>query len=267
MTDFKNLEQHYAIEERAFLEKIRDICQQVQERYSFYLTDFLNPREIQIAEELAHHFGLQIFVSSKIVPGEYGRVIIAPDYYELEWSDFEISRFEIVYARQFNRLSHSQVLGALINQLGLEREVFGDIILDDQGRVQFQISSKLADYARMSISKIARVSVELKEISEEQAILNQEKSSSRFVLLSSYRLDLILASVLNISRSTAVKLIQSGKVKQNYRLIEKSDQLLEIGDMVSVRGYGRFKLSSQDGFSKSGKSKVTVETILRRVKK
>lgn len=267
MANFRHLEQHYAIEERPFLEKMIDICQQVEDRYTFYLTDFLNPREIQIAEEMARHYGLQVFVSSKIIPGEYGRVIIAPDYYELEWADFEISRFEIVYARQFNRLSHSQVLGALINQLGLERGVFGDISLDDQGRVQFQISSNLAGYARLSVSKIARVSVELQEVSDDQAILNIERTTERLVLLSSLRLDSVLATVLKISRSTAVKLIQSGKVKKNYRSVEKVDQLLLIGDMISIRGYGRFKLIGKDGFSKSGKSKISVETILRASKK
>ena len=55
---------------------------------------------------------------------EYGRVILAPEYYELDDEDFEIKRLEISYARQFNKLTHPKVLGALINQLGLDRQVF-----------------------------------------------------------------------------------------------------------------------------------------------
>ena len=51
MSDIKNIEQHYSLDERPFLEKVRGFCQLVDDRYSPYLTDFLNPREIQIVED------------------------------------------------------------------------------------------------------------------------------------------------------------------------------------------------------------------------
>ena len=65
-------------------------------------------------------------------------------------------------------------MGALINQLGLDRQVFGDIILDEEGRVQFSIASHLASYAIMTITKIGNVSVTLKEASKDDWISNQE---------------------------------------------------------------------------------------------
>ena len=236
MSDIKNIEQHYSLDERPFLEKVRGFCQLVDDRYSPYLTDFLNPREIQIVEEL-------------------------------DDDDFEIKRLEISYARQFNKLTHPKVLGALINQLGLDRQVFGDIILDEEGRVQFSIASHLASYAIMTITKIGNVSVTLKEVSKDDWISNQENYSQSFVLLSSMRLDNVLATVLNLSRSNALKLIASGKVKLNYSQIEKANQTVMIGDMISVRGYGRFRLAQQEGFSKSGKAKIVIESLLRRRKK
>lgn len=267
MSDIKNIEQHYSLDERPFLEKVRGFCQLVEDRYSPYLTDFLNPRQIQIVEDLANYYNLKSFVSSSLETEEYGRVILAPDYYELDEDDFEIKRLEIVYARQFNKLTHPKVLGALINQLGLERQVFGDIILDDEGRVQFNIASHLSSYAIMTITKIGNVSVTLKEVSKDNWIVNQESYSQSFVLLSSVRLDNILATILKVSRSNAMKLIVSGKVKLNYRQVEKADQIITIGDMISVRGYGRFRLAQQEGVSKSGKAKVVIESLLRRRKK
>ena len=62
MSDIKNIEQHYSLDERPFLEKVRGFCQLVDDRYSPYLTDFLNPREIQIVEELAHYYNLKFFL-------------------------------------------------------------------------------------------------------------------------------------------------------------------------------------------------------------
>ena len=256
MFEPKNIEQHYSIEERLFLEKVRGFCQLVEDRYSPYLTDFLNPREIQIVKDLANYYNLKFFVSSTFDNEEYGRVILAPDYYELDEDDFEIKRLEIFYARQFNKLIHPQILGALINQLGLE--------LDEKGRVQFNIASHLASYAIMTITKIGKVSVTLREVSKDDWISNQEKYSQSFVLLSSMRFDNVLATVLKISRSNALKLIASGKVKLNYRQIEKADQTVSIGDMISVRGFGRFRLAQQEGISKSGKAKVVIDSLLRR---
>ena len=226
------------------------------------MTDFLNPREIQIVKDLANYYNLKFFVSSTFDNEEYGRVILAPDYYELDEDDFEIKRLEISYARQFNELTHPKILVALL-KLCLELQVFGDVILDEEGRVQFNIASHLASYAIMTITKIGRVSVTLREVSKDDWISNQEKYSQSFVLLSSMRLDNVLSTVLKTPRSNALKLIASGKIKLNYRQIEKSDQIISIGDMISVRGFGRFRLGQQEGISKSGKAKVVIDSLLR----
>ena len=113
----------------------------------------------------------------------------------------------------------------------------------------------------MTITKIGRVSVTLREVSKDDWISNQEKYSQSFVLLSSMRLDNVLSTVLKTPRSNALKLIASGKL--NYRQIEKSDQIISIGDMISVRGFGRFRLGQQEGISKSGKAKVVIDSLLR----
>ncbi|MCE2279933.1 RNA-binding protein, partial [Streptococcus thermophilus] len=72
------------------------------------------------------------------------------------------------------------------------------------------IASHLASYAIMTITKIGRVSVTLREVSKDDWISNQEKYSQSFVLLSSMRLDNVLSTVLKTSRSNALKLIASG---------------------------------------------------------
>ena len=44
--------QHFSPDERGFVEKMMDICQQVEETYSYHLTSFLNPREEEILQSL-----------------------------------------------------------------------------------------------------------------------------------------------------------------------------------------------------------------------
>lgn len=43
MKNDKQIMQHFAKEEREFVEKIMDMCQQVEDTYSYRLTHFLHP--------------------------------------------------------------------------------------------------------------------------------------------------------------------------------------------------------------------------------
>ena len=48
---------------------------------------------------------------------EYAKVIVSPDYYQLDPSDFDLALLEMVYASKFHHLTHSQVLGTIVHQL------------------------------------------------------------------------------------------------------------------------------------------------------
>ena len=73
---------------------------------------------------------------------EYTKVIVAPDYYQLDPSDFDLALLEMVYASKFHHLTHSQVLGTIVHQLGVERKSFGDILTSD-GKIKYLLNSVL----------------------------------------------------------------------------------------------------------------------------
>ena len=65
-----------------------------------------------------------MFSSAEIYPTEYARVILAPSYYQLEASDFEMSLLEVLYPDKFYRLSHSQVFGFASPSIRHRKKVF-----------------------------------------------------------------------------------------------------------------------------------------------
>lgn len=263
MTKEKDILQHFHPDEYPFIEKIRDIIQKVDQKYALHVTDFLNPRQIDITKNLVAHSGLVCFSSSDSYGSEYGRLIIAPDYYQLEKDDFEIALIEINYNSKFNQLKHSQILGTLINELGIKRSLIGDILVED-GYAQLMICRHLLDYFLGNVTRIARTSVNLKEIDMSHLILKATEASSVDVMVSSLRIDRLMASVLKIPRNQAIKLVESEKVTVNYRHISKASELLEIGDLVSVRGFGRFRLVENNGLTKNGKYKLTLSKTLHK---
>ena len=253
--------QHFTLEERDFVEKMIDACHQVEESYSYYLTAFLNPREEEILQSLAGYFHLQLHSSRQFLETEFVRVILAPDYYLLEEEDFELMALEILYPRKFHQLTHSQILGTLLHQLGIKRDYIGDILLGEEQTFVI-LDRRFGELAQRSLSKISRVPVSWKVavLSQVPAKTSQDVKSQQ-VLLSSLRLDKVVATAFHLSRSNALKLIESGQVKLDYKEVKQAGKVLEVGQLVSVRGFGRVRLKEFLGFSKQGKLKLDIDII------
>ena len=79
--------------------------------------------------------------------------------------------------------------------------------------------------------------------------------------VSSLRLDTLIAGVYNLSRKHVKDLLGSGKVVLNWMNIEKPDVEVAEHDIVSVRGYGRFRLNELQGVSNKGKIRVKTDVL------
>lgn len=252
-----NLYQHYRPYEREFVDKAYSVVKQVEQTYSIHVTEFLDPRQATIVEQLAAQQGLQCFLSAKKRQLEYGRVIIAPDYYQYDESDFEEILLEISFNRKFNRLTHRQIMGTLMNQLGIRRRVFGDVLVTEE-KAQVVVSKSMASYFQQSIERIGKTAVKLLPETWDNLLQIPTDHKQDLVLLSSFRLDKVISEVLHLSRANSAKLVTSKKVKLNYSIVENPALSVELNDLISVRGFGRIRLLEEQGLSKQGKYKVVV---------
>ncbi|MCS4488564.1 YlmH family RNA-binding protein [Streptococcus sciuri] len=252
--------QHFHKDELIFVEKTTDIINRVEDTYAIFVTEFLNPRELEIVESLVASSELICYSSNDYFDTEYGKAIIAPSYYQFDKADFQLSLLEIHYNNKFNRLTHAQILGAFLHQLGVERSLIGDIRLNDNS-AQLFLTSTMVNQALQQITKIGQSGITMEEVPFSRLMERQEETQKIFLQVSSLRLDKILASSFKLSRLQAVKLIESGKVKVNYRTVEKGAEQLLLGDMISVRDFGRIRLIGEDGLTKSGKHKITIEKL------
>ncbi len=254
--------QHFRKEERTFIDKMTDLAKRVQDNYVYQVTDFLDPRRVKIAKSVSGQMGLTYYLSTDFLKTEYAKIILAPDYYELELDDFEIALLEISYNPKFNHLTHSQIMGSFINKLGLERSVFGDIILADN-RAQILVKDSMVAYFS-SVNKIGRAAVKITKVPWSHLLESVNHAKEVDILVSSMRLDKVIASSFKLSRSLASKLVEHEKVKLNYGLLTRPAELLELGDLVSVRGYGRFEVFRDDGLSKNKKHKLTIRKYAKK---
>lgn len=259
---YPSLFQHFAPDEKDFVERIIDLCQSVEDSYSYAVTPFLHKRQEEIVSSIAKHFELVVFSSRQwLADTEWSRVIVAPSYYECQPEDFEIRLYEIEYPHKFHQLTHSQILGTLLNRLGIRRELLGDILVGQEG-ASILLDRRFSDLLEREIEKISRVPVTWKARDWTQyRFIAKDSGEEQFLLVSSMRLDKLVAAGFSLSRAQASHAVEKGLVRVDYQQVTQISKVLEVGQLISVRGYGRFIMKEILGFSKQGKIKLKIEKI------
>jgi len=255
-----NIYQHFRNDERPFIDMVQDWVEQVNMQYAPVLTEFLDPRQAFILETLVRQ---ETELSFRFFGGyeaaERRRCLIFPEYYEPVQEDFEIELFSIHYPKKFTTLSHGKILGSLIGT-GIRREFLGDIISDGENWQVF-VAKEISHYIQLQATKIGNVKVRLEERSYTDILTPKDDWTDEKATVSSLRLDNVVGTIFNISRQRAKQLIETGKIKVNWTPMQRPDFLLDLLDIVSVRGFGRLQIQAIEGTTKKGKIRLTLGVL------
>jgi len=252
----ENVYQHFRPDEHPFIDKVEGWIEKVDNQYAPFLTDFLDPRQAFILETLVRQNSeLKLMFYGGYEGAERKRACIYPEYYEPAQERFEIAVFEIVYPVKFTQLSHGKILGSLLST-GMKRDYFGDIITDGT-RWQVMLSEHTKNYIVQELTQIGKISVRLEERNYTDILLPKDEWLEESTTLSSLRLDNLIATVYNISRQRSKQLVDSGKVKLNWKEVTRSDLQIELLDVISIRGFGRIQLKTVEGKTKKEKIRIS----------
>jgi RNA-binding protein YlmH len=141
--------------------------------------------------------------------------------------------------------------------LGLKRSKFGDIRFN-QDIVQLVCASEIAEYLKANLQEIGRAKISLKEISLNELISQIEEMQELIMTVSSLRLDVVCSGIYNVSRQKIQPLITNGLVKVNWKTVDSGSFECREGDTLSVRGYGRSKITAVEGKTKKDKWRLIV---------
>ncbi len=247
---------------KVLLNRFCDQIDRVLKSHSTEFTYFVSPDLLgdflQVLERV-HDVRSTIF--GGYVEAEYVIIGIHPDYIEEIYHDeFPIDLLIIDGGRQQAAIEHRDVLGSLMG-LGFSRERMGDIVLLED-RAQVFILKEMGDYALSSLEKVGRTKVSVRQASIdtfiEKPVTYQEMSTT----VKSIRLDALVASAYGISRGKAADLVKAKKVKLNYKPATSVSKELHEGDMVSVRGKGRFILSDIMDKTRKDRIKILIKKVI-----
>ncbi|WP_034740779.1 RNA-binding protein [Halalkalibacter wakoensis] len=248
--------QHFREEERTFVDQVLQWREDVKIKHLVRLTDFLDPRQQEIARTIiGNDDEVSLSYSGGSPYAERCRLRLTPPYLETNLEDFQLTLFLIQYPSKFVTIQHRDLLGAVMN-MGLKREKFGDLLLDDNGTAQMIVNQEIADYVEMNLQSVGKAPVKLNRIPISEHIIPKDSWTEETTTASSMRLDTILAQMYKLSRAKVAPYIEKGLVKVNWKTIDRPDYVLEVGDYISVRGFGRARIQAIEGMTKKEKYRL-----------
>lgn len=251
---------HFRKEERPFVERALEMLTQVERKQAMRLTDFLDPRQMSIFQSLASQVqDVQVSASGGYEGAERVRVLLHPDYLPVEREDYRLVLLRIVADQRFHALQHRDVMGALLH-VGLKREKFGDMLVDDDGCFVV-VAEEVAEFVCTQVTQIHRTPVSFERMSWEAFTPPAPRFTEKTITVPSPRADAVLGEVYHFSRAKALVPIRAGKVKVNWRVVEDPSHPLQAGDMVSLAGFGRFKVLDVTGPTRSGRLRMLVGLV------
>ncbi len=158
-------------------------------------------------------------------------------------------------ASEYASLSHRDWLGALL-ALGVERSVIGDIAVLDEHRAIAFFTAKIAPFITESLRRAGTDGVHAEVCTLPEGFSVPRAFESVEVTVASPRLDGVVRALTNLSRSEAAALVKAGKTELNYFPEEDTDAPITDGDILSIRGYGKYIIDSANTVTRRGRNRL-----------
>ena len=243
--------------EELFVKRIRELANLAYQRDITTFTDFLNLNERNILNsQNFHKLGVTAEGFGGYENAERQMVAFHPDALAFTWEyPIDCIRLEPKAVKFSEDLTHRDYLGAILN-LGIERSKIGDILVEDKKAYVF-CNDSLCEFLMNEICRIRHTTVvpSLIENKEEFPSVKLQKVTGT---VSSVRLDSVTALAFSTSRSSILPLIEGKKLFVNGKNIVSNAYHLKDGDIVSVRGKGKYRFDGTTNLTKKNRYHVEV---------
>ena len=123
-------------------------------------------------------------------------------------------------------------------------------------------TEKLCDFFCSELVKIAREKAVTTPIELSAIAPPQRRVAAINDTVASARLDCVVGALCSLSREKARVAVVSGLVELEFECEERPDRAVSAPCMLSVRGYGRFRVLSLSDKTKKGRYRLSAEKFL-----
>lgn len=243
-------------QEEIFCRKVRDAAMRCEKISRPIFIGFLDERQQLLAQaQLAGAKWSQHLFFGGCVAAERKVLCVYIDTPPCE-DEFPFTAVWIHCKAENQQLSHRDYLGALL-ALGLERRCIGDIFVQHEGAIAFVLDTQI-QLVQNELLSVGRYNAAVERCAELPTDLQQSTKQEITATVASLRLDAVLAAALRQSRPNVSALISAGKAQVSHLTVTSTSFLVAQGDSLTVRGEGKFRLTSVGGQSKKGRIFITI---------
>ncbi|MBQ7886334.1 MAG: hypothetical protein IJ313_05505 [Clostridia bacterium] len=215
---------------------------------------FLDPAQAVQAAQFAREYGAKLTLWGGYEGAERVVACFCPHNEQIAQSKYPIVCLHSRYSEKFCSISHRDLLGSFMS-LGLTRSCLGDIIIVGADIYLFA-HEQTAEFIAQSMTSAGKTPLHLRALDEVPAM--PEPEGTRFsAVVSSLRLDGVVAAAYRLSRSESAEMIRAGLVKVDHMVLDRVDALVREGALLSIRGKGRIRLISVDGMTRKQRIGIT----------
>ena len=235
-------------------------------------SSFLSPREQHYATRFLARMGETVYAFGGYDGAERQKLYLLPDYMrDAEGAqsdvvsllrdfgfDCEICALRII-GSGYRMLTHRDFLGSLL-ALGVERSVIGDICVDEQGRsAVIFCEERMVPFLEQELLRVANDKVKLERLAWNEFVLPERQFEKITDTVASARLDCVVAALCSLSREKARETVVGGLVEMNFESEDRPDREVVAPSILSVRGFGRYRVTRLEDRTKKGRIRLEAE--------
>lgn len=244
------------MENEEILKRARDLARRAELRGTVTCTGFLTPAERYALERDPQLHSARLSFHGGYPGAERSMAFFLPDWLEEDALDLSEYLCALRLTAFFGEPGHRDYMGAILG-MGVGREWVGDILTDGPTAIVLCQPSVLRHL--LSIEKVGRCGVKAEQIALDAIPVPEKRTELRRFTVMSPRLDAVAAGLFHLSRTETARQIALGTLSLNYAVCLKTDARVEEGDVLSLRGAGKGRVTEIGGSSRKGRLFVTAE--------
>lgn len=251
-------------EEKILLAQVLDKIEFSKQREKLEYTDFLDMYQASLVKSFMKKNDFKNYtLYGGFENSERNVLIIYPEKYNKSMIEKNYSKIIKVIRillsdEEKGKYSHRNYLGGIV-KLGMKREKVGDILVFEDG-ADILVKDETATTLEQELGTLTRFENAKIEIVGLEDIREQEVKLEKLnIIVPSLRLDNFVSDLARTSRSKAVQIIDSERVFINGKNETKASKQVKLGDVITIRGKGRFVVKEFSGNTRSGRIVVKVE--------
>lgn len=252
---------------KILLAQILDKIEVVEKRNKIENTDFFDLAQIELAKKYISRIKIENYMMfGGFEQAERKMLVIYPEKFNSVVVEKNLSNIiqviRIELPEELNgKYTHRDYLSAVM-KLGVERKKIGDILVENKG-ADILVSKDIAKFLLENLSGLTRFSKAKITIQNLENLRTLEIRKEQFeIIVSSLRVDNVISELARCSRNKALEIINMERVLVNFEVETKKTKQIKAGDMITIRGKGRFFIKELIGQTKSGRTIIMIEKFV-----